>query len=194
MTFPLKPNQFFVRLMYPLMPSGLRDNFMMMAKNSFINRNKTTVMFRLLSLIAVSSALFVAAGWKGIIFAWLLPLLTIYPLFSWIALLTEHRWFICGSSVNRRDLELIVGRPTDYIGISGFLVRLLIAPSSDAYHLVHSLYSGVRWNYLPAIDHVLKIEDPEYTRFASQGLFFSRDGIPSALSELRERLTRISPN
>jgi fatty acid desaturase len=65
---------------------------------------------------------------------------------------------------------------------------VFICPSSDAYHLAHSLYPGVRWNYLPAIDRVLKVDEPRYSQHASEGLLLSSDGIPSALSELRDRL------
>ena len=132
------------------------------------------------------------AGWRGIVFGWLLPLLTTYQLFAWWALLAEHRWFVEGTPRTRADIEYLAGRPTDYRGIGGWLVRALVSPSSDAFHLAHSLYPGLRWNYLPAIDRHLKINEPRYTAHASEGLLVTRYGIPSALSELRERLSGIS--
>lgn len=190
MVFPLTAAQFHARLLYPLTPRGIVDNISGMARNARLNRNGTVVAWRLASLTLAGSVLYAAGGWLGVLCGWLLPLLTSYALFAWLALLAEHRWFVAAApdEASRVAHELQAGRPTDYAGLSGWLVRRLISPTSDAYHLAHSLYPGVRWNYLPAIDRQLKIDDPDYTRFASTGLLFSRDGIPSALSELRERL------
>lgn len=190
MVFPLTEAQFYARLLYPLTPRGIVDNVTVMARNTRLNRNGTVIAYRMGSLVLIVGGLYMAAGWRGVLFGWLLPLLTSYPLFAWLALLAEHRWFVDAApdGADRLVHELQAGRPTDYGGVSGWLVRRLVSPTSDAYHLAHSLYPGVRWNYLPAIDRQLKIDNPDYTRFASSGLLFTRDGIPSALSELRNRL------
>lgn len=189
MAYPLTPKQFYWRLLYPLSYSGIRENISMMFRHSLLNHRFSTVVFRLISIMTVGGTLYWAGGWLGVLFGWFLPLVTSYPLFAWLSLLTEHRWFVHGQSADRQELEYLMGRPTDYVGVTGWFVRVLISPTSDAYHLAHSLYPGVRWNYLPAIDRQLKKEDPRYTAHASQGLLYSRDGIPSALSELRQRLT-----
>lgn len=190
MVFPLTQAQFYVRLLYPLTRRGVRDNLSQMARNARLNRNGIVVACRLASLALAGGVLYLAGGWQGVLFGWVLPLLTSYPLFAWLALLAEHRWFADAApeGADRLAQELHAGRPTDYAGLSGWLVRRLVSPTSDAYHLAHSLYPGVRWNYLPVIDRQLKIDNPEYTRFASSGLLHARDGIPSALSELRARL------
>ncbi|WP_137939723.1 fatty acid desaturase [Chitinivorax sp. B] len=189
MAFPMTRSQFLLRLFYPLSLAGIRNNLQTMARNSLLNHNWQTVMYRLISLGLTGTVLYWAGGWLGLVFGWWLPLLTTYAVFAWVSLLTEHRWYASGNPDNRLDIEYLAGRPTDYPGLTGWLVRVFISPTSDAYHLAHSLYPGVRWNYLPAIDVVLKIEEPRYTRHASQGLLWSRDGIPSALSELSERLS-----
>ncbi|WNG23590.1 fatty acid desaturase [Cystobacter fuscus] len=186
--------QFLLRLFYPLSPSGMWVSFRTMVRNSLLNHRRITAFARVVTLLAFSALLYAAAGWKGIVWGWLVPLMTTYSLFAWVSLLTEHRWFVSPSwSEDRLTREFTAGRPTDYRGVSGWLVRVFICPTSDAYHLAHSLYPGVRWNYLPAIDRILKVEEPRYTTHASEGLLFSSDGIPSALSELRDRLVTERP-
>jgi fatty acid desaturase len=186
--------QFIGRLFYPLSPSGMMVNLKTMVRNSLLNHRPITAVARVVTLLVLSALLYAAAGWKAIVWGWLVPLATTYSLFAWVSLLTEHRWFTMPSwSEDRLTREYLAGRPTDYRGFSGWLVRVFLCPTSDAYHLAHSLYPGVRWNYLPAIDRVLKVEEPRYTQHASEGLLLSRDGIPSALSELRERLVSVEP-
>jgi len=189
MVAPLTSAQFFMRLLYPLTPRGVVNNVQTMARAILVNHSKGTVALRVVCLLLVSILFYAIGGWQAILLGWLVPLLSSYPLFVWLALLSEHRWFVeGGASSSRFDLECWAGRPTDYSGISGWLVRILVSPTSDAYHLAHSLYPGVRWNHLSAIDRVLKVLDARYTAHASHGLIFARDHAPSALSELRERL------
>jgi fatty acid desaturase len=189
MTYPMTPRQFYLRLLYPLSLRGLKVTIQTMWKNSMLNHSRFTLMLRLVSIASAAALFYSLAGWKGIALGWFVPLLTTNPLFAWLSILTEHRWFVSGKPVGRLETEYLAGRPTDYHGLSGALVRALISPTSDAYHLAHSLYPGVRWNHLPRIDRALKVMDGRYTAHASEGLLFSSDDIPSALSELRERLT-----
>lgn len=179
---------FWRALLFPLTPVGFVANCTVMYRNTMLNFNWATLAVRLSSIMCFGWVFYTLAGWRGILLGWCVPLLTTYPLFAWIALLTEHRWFVEERPGGRRENEMWVGRPTDYPGVSGLIVRMLISPTSDAYHLAHSLYPGVRWNYLPTIDRFLKINDARYTAHASQGLLVSKVSIPSALSELRERL------
>jgi fatty acid desaturase len=187
----LSPFEFHARLLYPLTPKGARANIATMARNSMLNHSRTTAFARWIGVTATAAALYWAGGWKGVVFGWLVPLVTSYPVFAWVSLLTEHRWFIDGPAHDRLDIEYLAGRPTDYFGLTGWLVRVFIAPTSDAYHLAHSLYPGVRWNYLPAIDRHLKIHEPRYSANASEGLLMCRGNAPTALSELYDRL--VSP-
>ncbi|KVN07012.1 fatty acid desaturase [Burkholderia sp. MSMB1588] len=187
-TSGLSPFEFYMRLLYPLTPRGAWANIVTMARNSMLNHSVATAVARWIAVAIAAAVLYWAGGGKGVVFGWLVPLVTSYPVFAWISLLTEHRWFVEGPVRDRLDIEYLAGRPTDYFGVSGWLVRLFIAPTSDAYHLVHSLYPGVRWNFLPAIDRHLKIHEPRYTENASEGLLVRRGNAPSALSELYERL------
>lgn len=193
MVAPLTVPQFYARLLYPLSPAGLRNTVVTLWRGSRANRNQAAVFARIGSVAGAGVLLHAAGGWAGVVFGWLVPLLTTYPVFAWIALLSKHRWFVEEFATNPRDQEYIAGRPTDYTGLLGLLVRLFISPMSDAYHLAHSLYPTVRWNYLPVIDRYLKVNEPRYTAHASRGLLFPSDDIPSALSELRDRLTKGAP-
>lgn len=184
----ISPGGFYALLLYPLTPRGAWVNLTTMARSSLLNHSHLTTVVRVVCLLTVAALLYWAGGWKGVLFGWLVPLLTSYPVFAWVSLLTEHRWFVEGTSRDRRDLEYLAGRPTDYFGLTGWLIRVFIAPTSDAYHLAHSLYPGVRWNYLPAIDRHLKIHEPRYSNNASEGLLLRRGSAPTALSELYERL------
>jgi hypothetical protein len=62
-------------------------------------------------------------------------------------------------------------------------------PATDHYHLAHSLYPHIRWNHMPALDRVLASGDPRYARYGSVGLLVQGGEAPSALSELRARMT-----
>ena len=52
--------------------------------------------------------------------------------------------------------ECINGRPTEYRGVTGWLIRHTVFPGTDHHHLAHSLYPHVRWNYLPAVNRALR--------------------------------------
>lgn len=184
---------FYARLLYPLTLHGAWANLTTMARNSLLNHSRLAAWVRGLCVVATAAVLYWAGGWQGVVFGWLVPLLTAYPVFAWVSLLTEHRWFIEGPARDRLELEYLAGRPTDYFGWTGWLIRVFIAPTSDAYHLVHSLYPGVRWNYLPALDRHLKIHEPRYTAHASEGLLRRRGNAPAALSELYDRLVSAEP-
>ncbi|MCF7697395.1 fatty acid desaturase (plasmid) [Mycetohabitans rhizoxinica] len=189
-TSGLSPLEFYARLLYPLTPKGAWANITTMACNSMLNHSRVTAAARLIAIAATAAVLYWTGGCKGVVFGWLTPLITSYPVFAWISLLTEHRWFVDGPTRDRLDLEYLAGRPTDYFGWTGWLVRVFITPTSDAYHLAHSLYPGVRWNYLPAIDRHLKVHEPRYTANASEGLLVRNGNAPSALSELYDRLVQ----
>jgi fatty acid desaturase len=63
-----------------------------------------------------------------------------------------------------------------------------VFPFGDCYHLAHSLYPMVRWNYLADLDRLLTRVDPAYDRYRSVGFLKPSGTRPSALSELRHRL------
>lgn len=143
---------------------------------------------RVMTVGAVVAMFALTSGPIGILVAYAVPLVTVYPFFSWISVLAEHRWFVRCEELDRKGRECVNGRPTDYAGL-GRLAKHTIFPFTDHYHLAHSLYPTLRWNYLPAVDRALRARDPRYARFASVGLFRSRGDRPSALSELFDRLS-----
>jgi fatty acid desaturase len=142
-------------------------------------------------MLATVAAFFALFGLRGVLFGYMLPRLLVYPTYSWIALLAEHRWFARSSAAGRaREYEC--GRPTDYTGFFGWLVTSFISPAADHFHLAHSLYPHVRWNHLGEVDRILKQSVPAYASHASLGLLAKAGERPSALSELRDRMTDTS--
>lgn len=119
------------------------------------------------------------------------PVFIIYPLFSWISQVVEHRWFleIHDKNLSRQDRELVYGRRTVYPGISGRAIKTLIFPYGDSFHLTHSLFPYVRYNYLKTLDQLLE-NTKGYSEDASYG-FLRRLSTSnhSAISEFKLRLT-----
>jgi fatty acid desaturase len=182
--------RFYLNLFYPLLPDGFVVGLRTMVQNSlFCNRNAATLVLRVVVVALVVAGFLAVSGWKGLLLGYLVPLLVSYPLFTWLSLLGEHRWFVACEATDRRTLECTNCRPIDLPGVRGWIVRQSIFPLSDQYHLAHSLYPFVRWNHLPAVDRALKEQDELYARYCSEGLLFGRNGRPAALSELRDRLT-----
>lgn len=181
--------QFVAACFYPLGPKGQLANARVIWSSCTCRHTVTDAIIRISAVAIAVLYLYGIGGWWAVGACYVVPLLTTYPLFSWWALLAEHRWFAPQDHSGRHPMELAAGRPTDYPGLSGALVRCLVSPASDAYHLVHSLYPGVRWTFLPALDKHLKKNDPMYTEFASVGLFMAGPVGPSALSELMQRVT-----
>jgi fatty acid desaturase len=187
----ISEKEFYWKLFYPLTFAGFKETLQSMFKNYFSNKEVSHAIVRFSVIISLVSSLYILFGWKGLLITYLLPLLTTYPLFSWISVLVEHRWFVNCNEQDRRTRECINGRPTDYNGFTGWIIKNALFPGTDHYHLVHSLYPFVRWNYMKAIDMALKEQEPAYTKFLSQGLLFSNGTTPSALSELRDRITNL---
>ncbi|MGV0760550.1 fatty acid desaturase [Tistrella mobilis] len=178
---------FAVKLLHPLLPAGWVETMTTLAHDLTSDRG-WRLAARLAVMAGVAGAMAAAFGWQGLVFGHLVPLLLIYPLFSWISVIAEHRWYARADSGRRMTDECTNGRPTDYSGISGWIVRQFVSPYTDSWHLAHSLYPFARWNHLPAIDAALKARNPDYARHLSHGLLIPGRGRPSALSELRERM------
>jgi fatty acid desaturase len=183
---------FVAALVYPISPKGLLNT----VKGCFhdVTRENSTrgiLVQRILVTTAVAALFLWLGGPMGLLLGWLLPVFAIYPLFSWWSLLSKHRWhtpYVAG--LDRRAHDFEHGRATDFSGLSGLLQRYFIFPTSDAYHLAHHIYPYVRWEYMPVVDRALKIHEPRYTQYISQGMLVGSEGQPAALSELRDRLVR----
>lgn len=128
--------------------------------------------------------------YSAFIFLYLVPLLIFYPFFYWLAHLALHRWFEpCDEQIIYKR-ELAVGRPMEFQGLIGFFIRHTIFPLGDSYHLAHSLFPTVRWNYLFCIDKLLKKQVPAYSDNVTYNLVFTNGNFPSALSELKLRVCK----
>jgi fatty acid desaturase len=185
----MSPARFRLMLFHSFTPRGLAETLRLSAVGATRNSSWVGAAVRI-TVVAATLAVFLAAGgWRALVFGYVVPLLTIYPWFSWISLLVEHRWFVECHEDDRVARECINGRPTDYHGVSGWLIKHFVLPATDHYHLSHSLYPHVRWNYVAAVDRALKQRDVRYGAFLSVGLVWPRGDTPSALSELRERMT-----
>ena len=181
---------FRIMLFHSFTPRGFRETAAMILAGARGNTTFAGIVARGLVVAALLALYAWFGGLPALAFGYALPLVTVYPWFSWLSLLVEHRWFVECNARTRFSRECTVGRPTDYPGASGWLIKHFILPATDHYHLVHSLYPHVRWNYMRAIDRVLKTRSPEYIAHRSVGFYRSNGSTPSAMSELRERMTR----
>ncbi|MEI2387402.1 fatty acid desaturase [Breoghania sp. JC706] len=185
----ITPLRFWLGVFRPLTPVGILERLKECWGYLTADMWNVNLALRLLS-VAVVVGLFVAFGyyWE-LLFLYVVPVLVTYPLAYWIAHIALHRWYAaCEDGIPYHERELRLGRPTDFPGPIGALVRSNVFPYGDSYHLAHSLFPSARWNYLPAIDAVMKRDCPEYANHGSRGLFFGSGGRPSALDELRHRM------
>jgi len=176
-------------LLHPLTPRGFVETLTLIATGARRNRTWRGALVRIAMVAVMVVALVWALGWAGLVIGYVVPMLTTYPLYSWISLLAEHRWFVSCNETTHFARECVNGRPTAYPGALGWVIKHAIFPATDHYHLVHSLYPHIRWNHMAAIDRVLAAGDPRYRRYGSVGLLWQAGDAPSALSELRARMT-----
>jgi fatty acid desaturase len=188
----LTTRRFAIKLLHPLTPSGFGETVASSVKNATSNRSVFIAAVRVASVGCAVALFFWLGGAQGLLAGYVIPMLTIYPLFSWISLLVEHRWFVPDRLTDRRLRECTVGRPTEYPGLLGWALSRALFPASDRLHLAHSLHPALRWNHLAAVDRALRNADLQYTRYASVGLLKARALRPSALSDLRIRMTSAS--
>lgn len=191
----ISAREFHWRLLFPFTPRGFWINLRTSLVNSTRgNASWRTAMLRVVVVVATALVLWQTGGARGVVLGYVVPLLWFYPWFSWISILGEHRWFAPDDHAKDRwQMECINCRPTAFPGLLGWLIGGLIFPLSDKYHLAHSLYPYVRWDYLPTIDRHLRATDPHYPVYASIGLLIARGDRPAALSELRQRLHEPRP-
>lgn len=185
----ISSRRFHYMLLHPLTPRGVAETLTLIGKGMMRNHTVLGVAVRAIVVLGMGAAFVWALGPAGLVIGYVVPMLTAYPLYSWISLLVEHRWFVECTETTHFGRECVMGRPTTYPGVLGWLLRHAMFPATDHYHLAHSLYPHIRWNHMPAIDRVLREGDPRYARYASVGLYFQGGEAPSALSELRARMT-----
>lgn len=121
-------------------------------------------------------------GIRGVVLCYLIPAVTVYPLFAWWSQLVEHRWYQSIQDTGRAR-EFDSGRVIDAGFFTRRLIEFTVLPFGDSLHLAHSLYPSVRWNYLPAIHRIHMQADPRYRSLRVGGLFFSARSRTSLLKD-----------
>lgn len=185
----ISASTFYKKILFPLSVKGIGLTFKAIWDGISESDTITARLVRLVVTFGLMSVFAYVGGWESLFWLYIVPLILFYPLFSWVSLMTEHRWFAEMDFTNRVMMECSACRPTEFRGVSGFVLKQIIFPYSDHYHLAHSLYPILRWNHLPAVDRELRLHEPAYAKHASHGLLFTSGSIPSALSELKQRLT-----
>jgi hypothetical protein len=132
-----------------------------------------------------------AGGFWSVWFGFVMPRFLIYPLLSWWSQIVEHRWFASNPDERRIYREFEVGHRLNLRSLPGILLRTLVLPKGDYYHLAHSLFLSARWYELPMLDKILARRVPEYRKHEKTHLIYSQKHSRSVLGELK--LTLAAP-
>ncbi|MGO4459413.1 fatty acid desaturase [Streptomyces sp. M-16] len=147
----ITPARFALALIRPLTPAGVAATLATLAQDLRGHHG------RLATLLAVPAAAYLAAGWTGVIAGWLVPRLLLYPLLAWWSLIVEHTWFDPEHRTGTQA-HIEAGRCLRLYPRNRILAAVAAAtwlPYGDLHHYAHSAHSGLRWNYLPALERHL---------------------------------------
>ncbi|AKM02688.1 fatty acid desaturase [Burkholderia pyrrocinia] len=184
--------RFWTGVFYPITPVGIKDRLIECTSYIWYDRKNPVHLLSRITTVAVIVALFAHFGmYEEMLLYYIIPVLITYPLFYWIAHISLHRWYEdVSDEIDYDTRELTLGRPTEFPGIVGLIVRNNIFPLGDSYHLAHSLFPTVRWNHLPRVDKYLKATFPIYSQDITHGLFISARGGQSILAGLKKTMVR----
>ncbi|MDR8038782.1 fatty acid desaturase [Burkholderia cenocepacia] len=182
--------RFWTSVFYPITPAGIKDRLIECMSYIWYGRKNPVHLLSRIATVAVIVALFAHFGmYEEMLLYYIIPVLITYPLFYWIAHISLHRWYEdVSDDIDYDTRELTLGRPTEFPGIVGLIVRNNIFPLGDSYHLAHSLFPTVRWNHLPRVDKYLKATIPIYSQNITHGLFISARGGQSILAGLKKTM------
>lgn len=160
----LDKKMFAVAIIFPVTLAGLAGTVREYVRDSLSGKSTKGILFRASGTVAVPAIIYGLSGAEGLFWGYVLPRLAIYPLLAWLSLLVEHRWFNSTPTIGvplldeaSRCIRLYGSRRTLL-----FLARITWLPYGDAFHFAHSVHPGVRWNYLEALDGVLKADVAQY--------------------------------
>lgn len=183
--------QFWLGVFYPVTPGGIRDRLVECAGNVWADRKSPIIFLRLFVVLSITLIFMYFGLYQEFILLYVVPVLITYPLFYWIAHISLHRWFEhCPTDISYEDRELQLGRPTEFPGVVGFIVRHNIFPLGDSYHLAHSLFPTVRWTHLPQVDRIMKTHCAKYSIDMTRNLFITSRGGQSIISALKKTFLR----
>jgi len=179
--------KFWLCLFYYFTPQGLASRIKGILSHLQSDFSHPPRLFARWATMACTTLPFLIAGWwYGFLMFYLLPVLIVFPQFYWISQIVEHRWFEEVESLDPISREMKSCRRTDYTGFLGQFIAVSFFPVGDRFHMAHSLFPPLRWNYLPAIDALMKRSLSEYSANESNQLFFESNGQPSAISHLKQ--------
>lgn len=169
---------FVIAIIFPITLAGLARTVREYVHDSLSGTSVKSALLRAGETVSVPAVLYGLSGAEGLLWGYVLPRLAIYPLLAWLSLLVEHRWFNSAPTIGvplldeaSRCIRLYGSRRTLL-----FLARITWLPYGDAFHFAHSVHPGVRWNYLEALNGLLRADVAQY-----QTLLIGRQ---SALAEL----------
>jgi fatty acid desaturase len=114
-----------------------------------------------------------AGGPRAVLVCYGIPLLLLYPLLAWWSQLVEHRWFEVPTGPTD-EREYASGRVLNVSGPTRWWLEATVLPFGDSLHLAHSIYPGVRWNYLPLVHRLHMQHDRRYRAVALELLWQPR--------------------
>ncbi|MEV4506672.1 fatty acid desaturase [Streptomyces klenkii] len=142
---------FATALIHPLTPRGIRTT------TTTITAVLRRFPARAAAVIALAGTAYLAGGTAGLLWGLLVPRLLLYPQLAHLSLIIEHTWF--DPQVRTGSPAWVeAGRCLRLYPRNRALAALAAAtwlPYGDLRHYAHSAHPGLRWNYLPALEHHL---------------------------------------
>lgn len=171
--------RFWLSVLYPFSVEGVAGRV-----RTYFNVWKDNPIPRIIIIATVILPLVIFGLWSELICLYLIPCVVVHPFLAWISQLVEHRWFYRINTSSGLEIQYAYGRAIEFPGLFGKLIKHNFFPFGDAYHLAHSLYPTIRWNYLHAVHTFCKEYDLRYRARVNSGILRNTSENVSALREL----------
>ena len=179
--------QFWLSVLYPLSAKGVAGRV-----RTYLNVWKENCIPRFIVIAIIILPLVIFGLWAELVCLYLIPCIIIHPFLAWISQLVEHRWFYRIEASSGLEIQYAYGRVIEFPGLFGRIIKHNFFPFGDAYHLTHSLYPTIRWNYLHAVHIFCKEYDIRYRSRVNSGILRNTNKNVSALRELMNDM-RLNP-
>jgi fatty acid desaturase len=171
--------RFWLSVLHPFSVKGIADRL-----QTYFNVWKDDRIPRIIVIATIILPLIIFGLWGELICLYLIPCIIIHPFLAWISQLVEHRWFYRIKASSGLEIQYAYGKVIEFPGLFGRIIKHNFFPFGDAYHLVHSLYPTIRWNYLRAVHMFCKEHDARYRSRMNSGILWGAGENVSALREL----------